>query len=692
MTTIFWKKDDPDEFQVREVNVPGVFPKPSSKINSSTVVTAPKPWLRPKRSALMSEPRLSRHKQSAEAQQPAAAAYSGDQNATLQVKAGSNSKPDHKVKISASLKDLSSEDKKRVANLIKELAKAGEERKLAVNTLHQERTYFQGKEEALKIEQEKLILERDELREKILEYQFLINQYSKQIHHENETELKLEKVLQEQHGTVSVDELVNTDGNLKPPLHSKETEDNIPTYYNVVTTNNSKGYQKTENATANIANEKSKKTVENYVTNSQISVMPKGHNTAEGKGMFSIHMANRPNSPSHCMHENALKLSEKEPFTQASTNGRVQHIPSEEQKEKNGSEVQKTLLEQQNKLLEQQNMIQQQLENLQMIQQRYAEEFSQIATYSADLRQAVTAEKASGGNAHKTVLDPEMRDNRASKAQSDSQHMKEPNSVEHQNNLDDAGRRTNGGANFQSLQSSKNPSFKQNHDFIECEQPNKNLISEKDSYLNKSIEQIPGYLLHTNSTLLQHKSDSEMPTKSLLSQSRGMKTYNSNGYDRISETLQDSVSHSMASYQWRPAVSMKQDSFTHSSHLLQSRFKSPQSNKSSIFSAKRPNSFSDSTPGNIVSFMTPTEKYKKNIYSTEKKQHSILSTLEDIESEFPAEEDEFLNPGSYTGFAKSILQGKFKNEQIFASTDYSDNDTEPEDNELLADVFFLKKY
>lgn len=51
----------------------------------------------------------------------------------------------------ASLKDLGPEDKKRVANLVKELAKVGEEREIALTQLTQERIAF---EERLQILQE----------------------------------------------------------------------------------------------------------------------------------------------------------------------------------------------------------------------------------------------------------------------------------------------------------------------------------------------------------------------------------------------------------------------------------------------------------------------------------------------------------------------------------------------------------
>ena len=112
----------------------------------------------------------------------------------------------------------------------------------------------------------------------------------------------------------------------------------------------------------------------------------------------------------------------------------------------------------------------------------------------------------------------------------------------------------------------------------------------------------------------------------------------------------------------------------------------------SLFPGNRNNSSSKtSTHDKILPYEQSTGRRTNSQYNTENKQHSLLKSLEDIENELSYEDEDFLNPGSYAGFARSILEGKVKNEQIFASTDYSDNESEPEDNELIADMFFLKR-
>ena len=58
------------------------------------------------------------------------------------------------------LKDLKPEDKKRVANLVKELAKVGEERELALSQLTEERVAFEERLQILQEEYESNINEK----------------------------------------------------------------------------------------------------------------------------------------------------------------------------------------------------------------------------------------------------------------------------------------------------------------------------------------------------------------------------------------------------------------------------------------------------------------------------------------------------------------------------------------------------
>ena len=85
----------------------------------------------------------------------------------------------------ASIKNLTIEDKKRVANLIKELAKTGEERELALERLQEERVSFEDRLCAVQEEQASLKLERQSLQSELKEGQELLKKY--------ETELEVVK-------------------------------------------------------------------------------------------------------------------------------------------------------------------------------------------------------------------------------------------------------------------------------------------------------------------------------------------------------------------------------------------------------------------------------------------------------------------------------------------------------------------
>ncbi|XP_067653605.1 uncharacterized protein [Haliotis asinina] len=81
----------------------------------------------------------------------------------------------------ASFKDLRMEDKKRVANLIKELAKAGDEKEKVVVQLHQEREQYEQQILQLVAQQEQVLKEREDIHVKLLETQQLLTKYQEQI-------------------------------------------------------------------------------------------------------------------------------------------------------------------------------------------------------------------------------------------------------------------------------------------------------------------------------------------------------------------------------------------------------------------------------------------------------------------------------------------------------------------------------
>ncbi|GFR63779.1 protein hinderin, partial [Elysia marginata] len=73
-----------------------------------------------------------------------------------------------------SLRDLCVEDKKRVANLIKELAKLGEEKESAEKNLEEERRRYEEQILQLVDQQEEILREREEVQKRMLEYQTYI--------------------------------------------------------------------------------------------------------------------------------------------------------------------------------------------------------------------------------------------------------------------------------------------------------------------------------------------------------------------------------------------------------------------------------------------------------------------------------------------------------------------------------------
>jgi hypothetical protein len=81
----------------------------------------------------------------------------------------------------ASLKNLNIEDKKRVANLIKELAKTGEERELALEKLQEERVSFDEQLCAVHEEQTALKREREALKQRLEKSEKLLKKYERDL-------------------------------------------------------------------------------------------------------------------------------------------------------------------------------------------------------------------------------------------------------------------------------------------------------------------------------------------------------------------------------------------------------------------------------------------------------------------------------------------------------------------------------
>ncbi|XP_076082248.1 uncharacterized protein LOC143052956 [Mytilus galloprovincialis] len=94
-----------------------------------------------------------------------------------------------------SLKDLCAEDKKRVANLIKELARVGDEKEKYLGQLKEERENFEVQVLNLVQQQEQALKEREEVQERLFQCHELLSKYQEQI---LEKEEKLNESLREQ--------------------------------------------------------------------------------------------------------------------------------------------------------------------------------------------------------------------------------------------------------------------------------------------------------------------------------------------------------------------------------------------------------------------------------------------------------------------------------------------------------------
>uniref|UniRef100_K1RVH2 Uncharacterized protein n=1 Tax=Magallana gigas TaxID=29159 RepID=K1RVH2_MAGGI len=80
-----------------------------------------------------------------------------------------------------SLKDLCAEDKKRVANLIKELAKMGDEKEAVMGQLQTERRQYEKQVVQLVNQQEQILTEREDIQSKLFQCQELLTRYRDQL-------------------------------------------------------------------------------------------------------------------------------------------------------------------------------------------------------------------------------------------------------------------------------------------------------------------------------------------------------------------------------------------------------------------------------------------------------------------------------------------------------------------------------
>ncbi|XP_062867786.1 protein hinderin isoform X2 [Trichomycterus rosablanca] len=90
------------------------------------------------------------------------------------------------IKSKASLKDLCSEDKRRIANLIEELARVSEEKEESVQRLRDEQETFEKKIQQLEEQNELIEQERESLKQQYRECQELLGLYQQYLSHQQE--------------------------------------------------------------------------------------------------------------------------------------------------------------------------------------------------------------------------------------------------------------------------------------------------------------------------------------------------------------------------------------------------------------------------------------------------------------------------------------------------------------------------
>lgn len=153
----------------------------------------------------------------------------------------------------ASLKNLNVEDKKRVANLIKELAKTGEERELALERLQEERVSFDEQLGSVQEEQTALKQEREALKQRLEKSEKLLKKYESELKdvktEKEEQEKILKKKFQAQPQSTQTSPLIqnfSTDGTTKSGRFNSEQDDIQP-----------RGTKKTRSAQAYIGDSES---------------------------------------------------------------------------------------------------------------------------------------------------------------------------------------------------------------------------------------------------------------------------------------------------------------------------------------------------------------------------------------------------------------------------------------------------
>ena len=157
---VYWEEFPDDINQLKDALNPSKFQEPSEVLNSTEVSVKPKPWLQKQR-----KPKLVVGKKN----------EISKNESVKTVKKGIPVKEQvlHKA---ARLKDLNPDDKQKIANLIRELAKFGNEKEEAVKQLHEVKDNYTSALKKFQLEKEQAVKKHDLLKEKLLEYEIMVEE------------------------------------------------------------------------------------------------------------------------------------------------------------------------------------------------------------------------------------------------------------------------------------------------------------------------------------------------------------------------------------------------------------------------------------------------------------------------------------------------------------------------------------
>ena len=171
---IYWEEFPENIDQFKNVLNPAKFQKPSKVLNSTEVMVTPKPWLQKQVVSTKSE---SEKVKPRNVNVDKLNNMALDTSKSFERQAVNTSKNSQRM---ARINDLDPEDKQKIANLIRELAKFGNEKELAIKQLSHVKQDFNNLQKQLQSEKEFAVKEYDSLKQQLLEYEILVEEMKHQ--------------------------------------------------------------------------------------------------------------------------------------------------------------------------------------------------------------------------------------------------------------------------------------------------------------------------------------------------------------------------------------------------------------------------------------------------------------------------------------------------------------------------------